>query len=338
MKKNRLLSCYPYNLRITKMLLSFAVFAMMAFVSSGAWAQGLITIKGKVTDQVTGEALPGVVVKASSGSSVGTTVNGTYTIQADAKATLTFSFLGYTSSTVQVNGQTIINSALTTSNKEMNEVVVIGYGTQKKKDVAGAVTHIDLEGTAKEDVGYVNALEALQGTSGVNIGASTSAGANPTIQIRGQNSINANNQPLIVMDGVIFNGDLNEINMDDIASYDVLKDAGAAAIYGSRSANGVVIITTRRGKTEKPEIRLNASYGNQSWTRTPDMRQGQDYIQWRRDLSASKGSATDNQTVFGGGFLELQAVNTGHTMNWLKDVQQNAQMHLLKIMTLAYPV
>ncbi|MDB5117637.1 MAG: TonB-dependent receptor plug [Mucilaginibacter sp.] len=323
MKRNRLLSCYPFSLRVTKMMLSFAIIAMITLISSSVWAQ-TVPVKGKVTDQATGETLPGVVVKASSGAAIATSELGTFTIQADPKGTLTFSYLGYESKVVQVNGQLTINAGLTASNKLMNEVIVVGYGTQKKKDVAGAVTHVDIEGGPKENVPYVNGLEALQGTSGINIGASTSAGATPSIQIRGQNSINANNSPLIVLDGVIFNGDLNEINVDDIASYDVLKDASSAAIYGSRSANGVVIITTKRGKTDKPEVRLNAYYGTQSWTRNPDMRNGPEYIQFRQDLAASKGSATDIPSVFQQSPLELQAINTGHTMNWLKDVQQYA--------------
>ncbi|MGZ3754407.1 MAG: SusC/RagA family TonB-linked outer membrane protein [Mucilaginibacter sp.] len=325
MKKNRLLLCYSFSLRVAKMMLSCVIFAMITLISSGVWAQsGLITVKGKVTDQATGETLIGVSIKASSGAGVNTGIDGSYTIMVSAQGTLTFSYVGYNPTVVSVAGKSVINAALVTNNKTMNEVVVIGYGVQKKKDVAGAVTHVDLEGTAKEAVPYVNALEALQGTSGINIGASTTAGASPSIQLRGQNSINANNSPLIVLDGVIFNGDLNEINMDDVASYDVLKDASSAAIYGSRSANGVVIITTKRGKTEKPEIRLNAYYGTQSWTRQPQMRNGPQYIQLRQDLAAAKGSASDIASVFQQSPLELQAINSGYTTNWLKEVQQYA--------------
>jgi TonB-linked SusC/RagA family outer membrane protein len=325
MKRNRLLLCYSLNLRVTKMMLSCAVFAVMTLIGSGLWAQSVpIRVHGKVTDQATGEILTGVIVKASGGASTGTGIDGTYTVQADPQGTLTFTYLGYTANVVNVNRQTTINTVLTVSNKQMNEVVVVGYGTQKRKDVTGAITHIDLENSPKEAVPYINPLEALQGTSGINIGPTTNAGVSPSILVRGQNSINANTNPLIVMDGVIFNGDLSEINMDDIASYDILKDASSAAIYGSRSANGVVLITTKRGKTDKPEINLTAYYGNQSWTRQPDMRDGPQYIQWRQDLAASKGSATNIASVFQASPLELQAINSGHTMNWLKDVQQYA--------------
>ncbi|MDB5009307.1 MAG: TonB-dependent receptor plug [Mucilaginibacter sp.] len=325
MKKNRLLLCYSLNLRVTQMVLSCAIFAMIALISSSSLAQsGLIKVQGKVTDQTTGETLIGVSVKASNGATVNTGVDGSYTIQINPQSTLTFNYVGYKPTTVQVNAQTTINVTLIADNKQMNEVVVVGYGTQKRKDVTGAITTIKLEDSPKEAVPFVNGLEALQGTSGINIGPSTTAGATPSIQIRGQNSINAITNPLIVLDGVIFYGDMNEINPDDIASYDVLKDASSAAIYGSRSANGVVLITTKRGRTDKPEIHLNAYYGTQSWTRIPNMRQGQDYIKWRQDLAASKGSATDIASVFQQSPLELQAINSGQTMNWLKEVQQYA--------------
>jgi len=324
MKRDRPL-CFSFNLRITKMALSVAAFAMMMLISSAVWAQTM-TIKGLVTDKSTGDPLPGVNIKASNGAAAATTVNGTFTIQADAKGTLTFSYLGYDNYVAQLTGQGSVNVSLSINNKTINEVVVIGYAEQKKKDVAGAVSHIDLENSPKENIQYVNALEALQGNPGINIGspAASGAGVTPSIQIRGQNSINANNSPLIVLDGVIFNGDLNEINFNDIASYDVLQDAGAAAIYGSRSANGVLIITTKRGKTDKPQISLNASYGFQSWTRTPDMRDGAGYIQFREDLAAAKGSASDLKSVFQAQPFVLQAINEGHTTNWLKAVTQNA--------------
>lgn len=120
----------------------------------------------------------------------------------------------------------------------------------------------------------VNALSALQGTPGVNVGAVTTAGASPSILVRGQRSLSASNAPLVILDGVIFSGNLNEINTQDIASFDVLMDASAAAIYGSRAANGVIIVTTKVGKAGKPIITFTNNYGVQSWTRKPEMRMG----------------------------------------------------------------
>jgi TonB-linked SusC/RagA family outer membrane protein len=323
MKRNRLLSCYSSRFGITKMMLSGALCALMTFISSGALAQ-TVPIKGKVTDQTSGETLIGVTVKASSGAAVATGIDGTYTIQANPQGSLTFSYAGYTGTTVQINGLAVVNVKLTTANTKLTEVVVIGYGTQKRKDVTGAITTVKLEGGPKESVPFVNPLEAIQGTPGINVGPSSAAGATPNFGIRGQNSITASNNPLIVLDGVIFNGDLNEINMNDVATYDVLKDAASAAIYGSRAQSGVLLITTKRGKTDKPQINLNTYYGTQSWTRVPKMRQGQDYIQFRQDLAASKGSATDIPSVFAQSPLELRAINEGHTMDWLKEIQQPA--------------
>lgn len=325
MKKNRLLLCYSFNMRVTKMMLSWAMFALMALISSGAWAQsGTIKVKGKVTDAQSGETLIGVTVKASDGGTAGTGVDGTYTIQAGAQATLTFTYVGYGKTTVSVNNQTTINATLTADNKTLNEVVVVGYGTQKRKDVTGSIASVKLEGGPKEAVPFINPLEAIQGTPGINVGPSTTAGATPAIIIRGQSSITASTNPLLVLDGVIFNGDLNEINMNDIATFDILKDAASASIYGSRSQNGVILITTKRGKTDKPEINFNTYYGTQSWTRIPKMRQGQDYIQWRQDLATAKGSASDINSVFAQTPLILKAYNAGYTTNWLQDIQQYA--------------
>lgn len=325
MKKNKLLQCYSFHSGITKLILSCALLTMMVFLGSDLRSQSKsIKVKGKVTDAQTGEILIGVTVKASDGAAVATGVDGVYSIQVSPEGSLTFTYTGYASNTLNVNNQETVNVKLASANKQLTEVVVIGYGTQKRKDVTGAITTIKLEDSPKEAVPYINPLEALQGTSGINIGPSASAGATPNIQVRGQNSINANNTPLIVLDGVIFNGDLSEINMNDVSSYDILKDASSAAIYGSRAQNGVVLITTKRGRTDKPEVFFNTYYGSQGWTRVPKMRTGQDYIQWRTDLAAAKGQSTALNDVFAASPLELQAINTGHTMNWLDDIQQNA--------------
>lgn len=324
MKKNRLLKCYSFHAGITKFMLSCALLIMMVFLGSNLWAQSTsIKVTGKVTDSK-GETLIGVTVKASDGAATGTDLNGNYVIQVNAQGTLTFTYLGYNPLTIEVAGKTVVNAALTPNNKQLNEVVVVGYGTQRRKDVTGAIATIKFEDTPKEAVPYINPLEALQGTSGINVGPSTTAGATPNIVVRGQNSITASTNPLIVLDGVIFNGDLNQINMNDVATFDVLKDASSAAIYGSRSQNGVVLITTKRGKTDKPQINFNTYYGIQSWTRIPEMRNGEQYIQWRQDLAAARGSATDINSVFAASPLELQAINSGHTMNWIKDIQQYA--------------
>lgn len=283
-----------------------------------------ITVKGKVSDSK-GETLIGVSIKSSAGQGALTDANGSFVLVTDENASLTFSYIGYTSQTIKINGRTTLNVVLAESASQLNDVVVVGYGTQKRKDVTGAIASVKLEGGPKEAVPFINPLEAIQGTPGINVGPSTTAGATPNIVVRGQNSINASTSPLIVLDGVIFNGDLNQINMNDVASFDILKDASSAAIYGSRSQNGVILITTKRGKTDKPQINLNTYYGTQSWTRVPEMRNPEQYIQWRTDLSKARGNnPADVAAVIGAAPLELLAYNSGHTMNWLKDIQQNA--------------
>jgi len=325
MMKNRLTDSSSSMLRTGKTMLAAFLMLLLCAVSQVSLATAKhapITITGKVTDNK-GETLIGVSVRSSAGPAAITDAKGVYTLRTEDDATLTFSYIGYASQEVKVNGRTTINVSLAENASQLDDVVVVGYGTQKRKDVTGAVTTIRLEDSPKSAVPFVNPLEALQGTSGINVGPSTSAGATPNIVVRGQNSISASSKPLIVLDGVIFNGNLNDINMNDVASYDILKDASSAAIYGSRSANGVVLITTKRGRTDKPTINFSSYYGIQNWTRVPEMRKGEDFLQWRRDNLSIRGTDISDITKVLSP-LELQAYNEGHTLDWLDEVTQYA--------------
>ncbi len=286
------------------------------------YAQQVVTVTGKVTDG-NGQPVSGVSVVSGGAAGTSTGQSGEYSVRARTTGNITFTSVGYETQTVAVNGRTQLDVTLRQSTAQLNDVVVVGYGTQKRKDLTGAITTVKIEGSPKSAVPFVNPLEAIQGTAGINVGPSTSAGASPNIVVRGQNSINASTSPLIVLDGVIFNGNLNEINMNDVATFDVLKDASSAAIYGSRSANGVVIITTKRGRSEKPVINFNTYYGIQNWTRIPDMRTGTDFVQWRKDNLSIRGTDISDLTkVFSP--LELKAYNEGHTLNWFDEVSQYA--------------
>jgi TonB-linked SusC/RagA family outer membrane protein len=325
MMKNRLIYSCSSKLRTGKIVLTAFVLLLLSAVSQVSFAavnHAPITITGRVTDN-TGQALIGVSVRSSAGPAATTDSKGIYTLRTEDNATLTFSYIGFANQEVKVNGRTTINVQLVENASQLNDVVVVGYGTQKRKDVTGAVTSIRLEDSPKASVPFVNALEAIQGTSGINVGPSTSAGASPNIVVRGQNSINANISPLIVLDGVIFNGSINEINMNDIASYDILKDASAAAIYGSRSANGVVLITTKKGRTEKPTINFSTYYGIQNATRIPEMRSGEDFLQWRRDNLSIRGQDISDITKVLSP-LELKAYNEGQNIDWLDEIMQYA--------------
>jgi TonB-dependent starch-binding outer membrane protein SusC len=224
----------------------------------------LIDIKGKVTDEK-GEGLPGVSISVK-GSTNGTTsdANGGYSLAvADEKAVLVFSYIGYLPQEHPVGKQSTINVSLKTDAKALEEVVVVGYGTAKKRDVTGAVVRANIESFSESP--NVSILQSLQGAApGLNVGAVTTAGSDPEISVRGRTSISGSNSPLIVLDGIIYRGSLVDLNPNDIASIDILKDASAAAIYGSQASNGVILITSKTGKAnQKPSIEYSTSYSLQ---------------------------------------------------------------------------
>lgn len=299
--------------------------AFMLFIMGSTLMAQTLSIKGKVTD---GEGVPipgaSVIIEGTTTGSI-TNIDGVFTLGLRSTSdVLVFSFIGMKTQKVTVGNNKELSIVLESDMVGLEEVVAIGYGTTKRKDVTGSVSSIKLEDSPMASLPNVNPLQILQGsTSGVNIGAVTSAGGAPSLIVRGQNSITGGNSPLIVLDGIIFSGSWNEINPEDISTIDVLKDASAAAIYGSRSANGVIIITTKRGKSEKPVISFNTYYGVQSWTRKPDMRKGEDFIKWRRDNLALKGfeDLSIDKIL---GEKELEAYNAGHQMDWMEEVTQYA--------------
>jgi TonB-linked SusC/RagA family outer membrane protein len=220
-------------------------------------------LKGKVVDEKN-LPLPGAGIKLKlSGKTAVTNENGEFTISAPAdEKTFVISFIGYPSQEIDIKSDVIsYDIKLTPDSKNLNEVVVVGYGTQKRRDVTGSI--VSISGATLKEVPAANIQQALQGRmAGVEVQAvGTRPGAGAQIRIRGERSINASNDPLFVVDGVPYGGTLNDINPDDIASLDVLKDASATAIYGSRGANGVVLITTKRGVAGDTRITFNSYYG-----------------------------------------------------------------------------
>lgn len=217
-------------------------------------------VKGKVSTSK-GLTLPGVSIKVKGGTAAAITdANGNYTITVpDAAAILVFSYIGFIRKEIPVNGQSVLNVQLTEEETSLGEVVVMGYSTQKKKDLTGAVSVVNVSEMIKQPSASVNNL--LQGqASGVTILGSGQPGEEPQVRIRGVNTF-GNNNPLYVVDGVP-TMNVADINPNDIESMQVLKDAGAASIYGSRAANGVIVITTRKGK-EKVSVKYDAYYGTQ---------------------------------------------------------------------------
>lgn len=220
-------------------------------------------VKGQVLDS-NGEPVIGATVKTP-GSKTGTItdLDGNFTLNAAPGSTLEISYIGYKAKTVKATAGKM-KITMEEDNQALNEVVVVGYGVQKKSDVTGSVTSVNKERLEKLPV--TNVLQAVQGAAaGVTITQSSSIpGDAPSALVRGQNSINANSGPYIVVDGVPINktgGSLNDIAPSDIESMEILKDASATAIYGTNGANGVILITTKHGKSGKPTIRYSGYVG-----------------------------------------------------------------------------
>ena len=273
--------------------------------------QGEHMVTGVVKDQ-NGELIIGanVVEKGTTNGTV-TDVDGRFSINVAPGATLLISYIGYKSLEIEVDNRQAYDIVLSEDSEALDEVIVIGYGTTKRKDFTGSVSSVKLENSPIALSPNLNALESLKGNvSGLDIGATNSAGGQPSMQMRGQKSISGSNDPLIVVDGMIFMGSINDINPNDIASYDVLKDATSAAAYGSRSANGVIIITTKKGKMGKPTISFNATGSMQTWQNRPEIMKGE---QWLESVMA-RNNSTDLTWLQP---QELANMEAGKETNWL---------------------
>ena len=263
------------------------VLVMLVFSSPSLRAQSHV-VSGTVLDE-NGLPLIGAGVLTQYGKrGVITDLDGKYTISIlESDKVLSYSYLGYATTQVVVDGRKQIDVTLNpdTSNS-LNEVVVIGYGTSKKADLTGSVASVKMGDI--EDVPTTSVDQALQGKiAGVDIMSTTGEpGAGTSIRVRGTRSIEASNEPLIVVDGVMDAvEDMNEINPDDIESISILKDASSTAIYGSRGANGVVLITTKKGVTAKPRLTAKVSFGVSQLSRKLDLMDSAELIRYRNDYT-----------------------------------------------------
>ncbi|MCC9137585.1 SusC/RagA family TonB-linked outer membrane protein [Pontibacter silvestris] len=261
--------------------------AWLLYLCGTAYAQQ--TVRGRVTSEADGTGLPGVSI-AVKGTSTGgiTDVEGNYTVQAANDAVLVVSYIGFKTQEVPVNGRTQINITLATDQEMLDEVVVVGYGTQKKKLVTGATTQVEGEDIQKQST--TNALQALQGQApGVQISSTSGQpGESMRVLIRGVGTV-GNASPLYVVDGVLTDN-IDYLNPADIASIDVLKDAASAAIYGSQAANGVVLITTRQGKSGQPaKVTFDTYFGVQNLGRKVDLLNSQQYASIMNEAAVNSG-------------------------------------------------
>lgn len=242
-------------------------------------------VKGQVFDS-NGEPVIGASVKIAGQKNSGaiTDIDGNFVIAAQNGQSLEISYIGFKPKTVKVNGSTL-SVKLEDDSQLLNDVVVVGYGTMRKKDLTGAVVQIDAKKFADQNPGSVQDL--LRGTPGLQIGMDTSAkGSGASIQLRGQNSLYtsaSHNSPLVILDGMQFGGELSEINPEDIAQIDVLKDASSAAIYGAKAASGVIIITTKKGKSGKPTINVSANLSANTKAQYRKVFSASDYMRYRED-------------------------------------------------------
>ena len=278
------------------------------------------TITGKVTDADDGSPLIGatVVVKESTKGTV-TSLDGTYSIQVSSPDdVLVFSYVGYINKEVPVGDNTSIDVSLNKDLTELEEIVVVGYGVQKKGDLTGAISVVEGDNLTKSNPASV--ATALQGrASGVSVTTSSGQpGANTSIKIRGIGSISNSTDPLFVIDGVLTDNKfvMNTLNPENIESVSILKDASAAAIYGSRGANGVVVITTKRGKSDKTEINFSAYTGITQIPRFYDVMNADEYSEFSKaawDAFLVDNPDASRPTVFDD---SVQAVNGAEDNNW----------------------
>ncbi len=267
-----------------KLLSKFSILlAMLLLLSTAAWGQH--TVSGQVTDDA-GEPLVGVnVLLAGSSSGTVTDLDGLYTLSAPVDGTLRFSYLGFAPQEIKVNGQSTIDVVLVSDASLIDEVIVVGYGSQRREAVTGAISTVNNE--ALTEVTTPNLGEALQGRlAGVQVTANGSPGASPEIQVRGIGSISFGSGPLIVVDGFPSAGGLNQFDSRDIESVTVLKDASSTAIYGSRASNGVILVTTKDGSKNQPiKLSLESTVGFQTQNSRYDVMNTEQYLRYAQILS-----------------------------------------------------
>lgn len=292
------MKCTEFNLKF--------IAVMLVCIMSPLWAfSQTITVSGTVVDEL-GEPLIGATVQQK-GTSHGTStdVDGNYSLSISPKGTITVSYVGYNTQTIDVNGRSVINVTMQENSAVLDEVVVVGYGQMKRSDLTGSVVSVGEDAVKKSISTSID--QVLQGrAAGVQIQANSGTpGASTSIRIRGINSLNATNQPIFVIDGVVIDSatddessnPLASINPSDIVSMDVLKDASATAIYGSRASNGVIMITTKRGKAGEATVTYDVYLGWQEMPKKYDMLNLREYAE-HHNFRADYLSSVDKNNAF----------------------------------------
>jgi len=283
--------------KLLRPFLISALFVLLTFFTSHLHAQIYYSVKGRVVNE-SGQPVPKATVAVKGAKqAVAADDEGRFMINVPAKSTLLISSVGYGTKEVAIRGQEPIEVILPLLTSTVNDVVVIGYGTQRKKDVTASIASIS--GEKVNEVPAVDISRALQGRiAGVEMSQTSSKpGSGMQIRIRGTRSLNASNDPLVVLDGIPFPGYLNDISPSEIKSIDILKDASATAIYGSRGANGVILVTTNKGAAGKAHISYNGYAGlKKVWGEYP-MMNGPEFVALRKANNATPGASIRTNTI-----------------------------------------
>lgn len=288
---------YVYNFRDSHIIVTLASSIQTSTKNESG---GKMNVSGVVVDEA-GEPIIGATIQVV-GETVGTITDfdGKFNIDVPADSELMISYIGYSTQTVKVQGKSELKILLEDNSIGLNEVVVVGYGSMQKKDLTGAVVSANID--AFKESPNVSLMQSLQGSvPGLNVGQVNEAGQEPSFTIRGQNTFNSGNTaPLLVVDGIIYQGSINDLNPLDIKSVDILKDASSASIYGSRAANGVILITTLSGeaKSAKPTITFSTSYSTMSPTNVLQPLNREQWLQRVKDAVWNKAYTEES------GYLE----------------------------------
>lgn len=323
-----------YLLYLNRMIRKLVLYGIIMFAISPGMAYGQVqVVTGKVISSEDGQGLPGtnVLIKGTASGTV-TDAGGTFSIEVSSPdAVLVFSSIGYTPQEVTVGGRTSIEITLQSDVTQLSEIVVVGYGTVKKSDVTGSLVSVSAEQLQSVPVQSIS--QALQGrAAGVDVSMSNfRPGENPTIRIRGNRSLKATNNPLYVVDGIPLaeGAGINDFNPSDIQSIEVLKDASATAIYGSRGANGVILVTTKRGKAGRARISYDGYAGASSLLAPIDMLSGAEHAELRREANRNNNGKTYVQpwadpnadyAIFGSDPYMWRTVAAGYT--WVDETNR----------------
>lgn len=284
-------------------------------VPSQAVQQGT-AVKGKVVDE-TGMPMIGVTVKVKGGKAASVTdFDGNFQIAARQGDNLEISYVGYKTVTVRA-GAAFVNVKMEPDVTGLEDVVVIGYGTMKRRDLTGSVASVKSEDLQLQPVS--NVVEALQGkVAGLDITKSSGqAGADVSMQLRGKRSFTASGDPTVIIDGMP--GNLSTLNANDIESIEVLKDASSTAVYGSAGANGVIIVTTKSGKEGKAKVNFNAYVGVNGWSEVPEVYDADGYFNMRKQAQMEANAYIDDANVLGNPNL-WEAYQRGESINWADEM------------------